>query len=169
MASSFHVLVVFVITALFDVALNVLPPPVGAVLTRRYFDQHTLLSAALIAGFTGAVTVLPISALVGSVANPSLWACVVVFVVSALIGFPMQWSGLFPHLNKHYYGVMPRYQSFLADGVSGVMVATVFWFVMHPRTFPYLAAGAGWAACALLYYVLLRRGVFLYSIDGTGR
>ena len=33
----------------------------------------------------------------------------------------MEKSGIFPHLNVHYYDkLLPRHQSFLADGLSGL-------------------------------------------------
>lgn len=122
-------IVVFAITAGFDVALNVLPPPLGATTIRGYFERHTVLSAALIAGLVGAVTFAAIVRLFPDAVRPSAMACLKVFLVSALIGFPMQWSRLFPHLDDHYYRKVPRVQSFIADGTSGVMVACVYWIV----------------------------------------
>ena len=41
----------------------------------------------------------------------------------------MEYSNIFPHLTHYYYNILPRYQSFLADGLSGFMVATVFWII----------------------------------------
>lgn len=157
---------VFTITALFDVALNVLPPPIGGVLLRPYFVRHTVLAAALIAGFAGAITLIPIAAITDT-EQPTLIATLVVFAISAGIGFPMQWSRLFPHLDTFYYGIMPRYQSFLADGLSGLMVTTVYWFLKDPHTFPYTAAVVLWLAVALVYGFLVHKGVILYKPPHT--
>ena len=151
--------VVFLITATFDVALNLLPPPVGAILLRDYFSKHTVLSAALIAGFIGAFT-LPVIALFTNINKPSTHSVVTIFVVSAFIGFPMQWSGIFPHLNVHYYGKLPRYQSFLADGISGLMVAQVYWSIISRiSTRAKTALGLMWTLIVITYAVLLKSGI----------
>ena len=120
---------VFAITAFFDLFINLAPPPLGATLLRKYFRNHTPLAAALIAGFVGALTYALLTFF--DVERPSYYAVATVFMVSALVGFPMQWSGFFPILNRYYYEIMPRYQSFLADGLSGVMVATVYWSIRN--------------------------------------
>lgn len=120
---------VFMITAGFDIALNVLPPPIGASILRDYFDKHTILSAGLIAGFVGALTFIVILSIFPEAIRASAMSCFKIFLISALIGFPMEWSQLFPHLNVDYYQKIPRIQSFLADGMSGVMVASVFWIL----------------------------------------
>lgn len=119
----------FIITAGFDVALNVTPPPLGAVILREYFDNHTLLAAALIAGFVGAVTFAVIYYIYSAVPKLSMYNMFVIFCISALMGIPMRLSGLFPILDKYYYQKIPRIQSFLADGISGVMVASVYYFM----------------------------------------
>ena len=119
---------VFIITALFDFAMNILPPPLGAKLLKTYFKQHTILAAALIAGFVGAITLIPIQILT-QYKYPTLYNCFIICIVSAFIGFPMEYSNIFPHLTHYYYNILPRYQSFLADGLSGFMVATVFWII----------------------------------------
>ena len=126
------IVIVFCITAAFDVLLNLGPHPLG-VLLQDYFQQHTVLAAALIAGFIGAFT-LPVIASFTNYRAPSVHSIVTTFTVSALIGFPMYHSGIFPHLNKHYYDKFPRHQTFLADGLSGVMVATVYWMLTRPRS-----------------------------------
>ena len=118
---------IFSITAIFDLIINLAPPPLAATLIRKYFDSHTPLAAALIAGFVGAVTYALMIMLQLNISTPSYMGILQILIVSATIGFPMQWSGLFPLLDKYYYGVMPRWQSFLADGLSGVMVASVYW------------------------------------------
>ena len=45
------------------------------------------------------------------------------------MGIPMRLSGLFPILDKYYYQKIPRIQSFLADGISGIIVAAVYYFM----------------------------------------
>ena len=124
-------ILVFVITATFDILMNIMPPPFGAKLLRQYFNEHTLLAAALIAGFAGVLAFVPIAYLINyKKANPKNIA--IIFLVSAFIGFPMEYSGLFPLLKKYQYDKLPRYQSFLADGLSGMMVASVFWAITIP-------------------------------------
>ena len=121
----------FVVTSLWDLALNTLPPPLGAVILKDYFKQHTKLAAALIAGITGAVTFCVIVFLFPEALMPSLRSIIIIFTISSLIGFPMKHSGIFPHLTKHYYNKIPRLQSFGADGLSGVMVAVTYWILLH--------------------------------------
>tara|TARA_B100001113_G_C20660012_1_gene427394 strand:+ start:30 stop:512 length:483 start_codon:yes stop_codon:yes gene_type:complete len=120
----------FIITAFFDLALNLLPSPIGATSIRGYFNKHTPLAAALIAGFVGAVTFLAIYFVYGKIPEPTVYNMLIIFSISALMGTPMRYSGLFPHLDKHYYQVMPRIQSFAADGLSGIMVAAVYYFLI---------------------------------------
>lgn len=127
----FGIVLTFIITASFDLALNVLPPPLGATRIREYFNNHTKLAAALIAGFVGAFTFIVIFTLYGGVPTLSFYNSAVTFSISALIGIPMRHSNIFPHLDKHYYQVMPRIQSYMADGLSGVMVSIVYYIVNH--------------------------------------
>lgn len=119
----------FIITATFDIALNVTPPPLGAVILREYFDNHTLLAAALIAGFVGAVTFAIIYYIYSGVPKLSVYNIFIIFCISTLMGIPMRLSGLFSILDKYYYQKIPRIQSFLADGISGIMVASVYYFM----------------------------------------
>lgn len=120
----------FIITASFDLALNLSPPPLGAVILRDYFNNHTILAAALIAGFVGAVTYSLIYYVYSGVPKLSIYNMVVIFCISALMGTPMRLSNLFPLLDIYYYQKIPRIQSFLADGLSGVMVASVYYFIL---------------------------------------
>ena len=46
---------------------------------------------------------------------------IVVFVVSALYGFLMKFSGLHPHLDKTYYKYLGSVRGMLHDGVSGLI------------------------------------------------
>jgi len=121
----------FIITAVFDVALNLLPEKYGgATRIREYFNRHTVLAAALIAGFVGAVTFIIIHRCYNGVPSFNAMNMSMIFLISALVGYPMRYSGLFPILDKYYYQVMPRWQSFVADGLSGLMVSIVYYFVM---------------------------------------
>ena len=121
----------FIITGVFDLALNLLPPYLGgATRIREYFKQHTPLAASLIAGFVGAVTYAVIYAVYSGNPAPGLINFFVIFCISALIGIPMRYSGLFPHLDKYYYQIMPRIQSYIADGLSGLMVSLVYYYIL---------------------------------------
>ena len=124
-------ILIFIITASFDIALNILPPPLGAVILRQYFNEHTLLSAALIAGFIGAITFCVLYLIYGDIPEMSVYNILIIFIISALMGVPIRLSKLFPSLDKHYYQVIPRIQSFLADGLSGIMVAVVYYFIIN--------------------------------------
>jgi len=127
----YGILLSFIITGFFDLALNLLPPYLGgATRIREYFKQHTPLSAALIAGFVGAITYAVIYAAYSGIPDANIFNFFVIFCISALIGIPMRYSGLFPHLDKYYYQVMPRIQSYLADGLSGVMVSVVYYYII---------------------------------------
>ncbi len=121
----------FIITAFFDLALNLLPPELGgATSIREYFNNHTVLAAALIAGFVGAATFVVIYAAYSGVPKFNAYNMTVIFSISALVGIPMRYSGLFPILDKYYYQVMPRIQSYIADGLSGLMVAIVYYLLL---------------------------------------
>ena len=121
----------FIITACFDVALNLLPQCLGgATRIREYFNNHTVLAAALIAGFVGAVTFIVIYGVYSGVPSFNAYNMAVIFSISALVGIPMRYSGLFPILDKYYYQAMPRIQSFVADGLSGIMVSIVYYLLL---------------------------------------
>lgn len=142
-----HLLAAFVVTALWDVALRVLStathlhvPFVSdwkwVKVLRPYFQRHTLLSAALIAGFTGAVAYTLIAhswplveePVGGVLAQSGPWLITVgylcyVALLSGLVGLPMRVSGLFPHLVEYYYKPLGFTYSFATDAFSGVVVA----------------------------------------------
>ena len=143
MNNSELIILTFVITALWDVVLrfmalnfNKLPsiiknlmPFIGDL--EPYFKIHTLLAAALIAGFVGATTqpiILYIMKLPQKIPNNTsdilniVKFMLVSFVISALYGFIMKWSGLFPHLQKYYYDKLGVVRSMYHDGISGLIV-----------------------------------------------
>ena len=133
----------FCVTAVWDIILNyitdnydLLPdiikkqfPFIGYLIP--YFKQHTLLAAALIAGFVGATTQMIIQQFIKFPYLPNkplsvATFLVVSFIISALYGFVMKWSRLFPILNETYYkhleadgGVV---RSMYNDGISGLIV-----------------------------------------------
>jgi len=133
----------FCVTALWDVALNYITrvydriphlikemfPFIGYLIP--YFKKHTVLAAALIAGFIGATTQIIITQLMQFPFLPTspvtlIVFLVVSFVVSALYGFIMKFSGLFPILEATYYKKLEAnggvIRSMYHDGVSGLIV-----------------------------------------------
>tara|TARA_Y100000361_G_scaffold2559_1_gene2210 strand:+ start:12313 stop:12774 length:462 start_codon:yes stop_codon:yes gene_type:complete len=92
-----------------------------------YFKHHTLLAAALIAGFVGATTQPIILSLMSFPKNifDIVYLSkfmIITFIISALYGFVMKGSKLFPHLEKHYYDKLGVARSMYTDGVSGLIV-----------------------------------------------
>ena len=134
----------FVVTALWDVVLRYMSEHhsyLPKVIQQRlpfikylvpYFKAHTVLAAALIAGFIGATTQMIIVQIIAYPGAPSSILTtqaflVVSFVVSALYGFLMKFSGLFPILVKTYYKNLENsslgvVRSMYHDGVSGLIV-----------------------------------------------
>jgi len=141
----------FIITALWDVILRWysedrmphLPKPLNVhewdfvIALKPYFKKHTLLGAAAIAGVVGAVTQAIILQLlkIPKTLNQIGIFLIVSFLISGLIGFPMQWSGLFPVLQKTYYKDLKFPRSFYSDAISGVIVQVtlliILTFVKH--------------------------------------
>ena len=135
-------IVTFIITALWDVVLRLmvenydkLPEIVKLDFMEYlipYFQKHTLLAAALIAGFIGATTQYIIVAIQSFPKNLSniqtiLQFLVVSFVISALYGFVMKFSKLYPHLEETYYKDLGTVRSMYHDGISGLIVQiTIF-------------------------------------------
>lgn len=127
-------ILVFIITGIWDVILRLMSEGKISFLgiekmkwvttLKDYFDYHTILGAALIAAFVGAVAYIPIIYTFDkfNVSN-KLIQIIIVFVISGLIGIPMRYSGLFPILNKYYYEPLGFTYSFITDGMSGVIVA----------------------------------------------
>ena len=130
----------FVITGLWDVVLRflslnndklnkVLPFKLLDFISylKPYFEHHTLLSAALIAGFVGATT-QPLIIWFMTFPNRNSKTSYIInfmilsFVISALYGFIMKGSKLFPYLDKHYYDKLGLIRSMYHDGISGLIV-----------------------------------------------
>ena len=142
MSYSTDLIKVFLITGFWDIILRYLAEGKISFLgienmkwvttLRGYFEQHTVLGAALIAGFVGAVTypfiMYTLNAL--DIGN-RLTQLIVVFVISALVGIPMRYSGLFPILKEHYYDPLGLLYSSITDGMSGVVVAITLYVLNY--------------------------------------
>tara|TARA_Y100001970_G_scaffold127301_1_gene157285 strand:- start:673 stop:1134 length:462 start_codon:yes stop_codon:yes gene_type:complete len=132
------IVLTFVITALWDVVLRFMSlhfeklpfiiqysmPFINDL--KPYFKTHTLLAAALIAGFVGATTqpfILYFMPFPNSFINLyTIKFLILTFIISALYGFIMKASNLFPHLEKHYYEKLGVIKSMYHDGISGLIV-----------------------------------------------
>tara|TARA_B100001564_G_C20335446_1_gene532041 strand:- start:5 stop:493 length:489 start_codon:yes stop_codon:yes gene_type:complete len=145
----------FVVTGLWDVVLRVmtenwdsLPKSVKTIFPfieylKPYFKIHTLLAAALIAAFVGATTqmiivnVMPFPISIKEIKNGKnmFLFLTLSFVVSALYGFIMKFSKLFPVLEKTYYKRLEEnhsvWRSMYHDGISGLIVQiTIIVFIL---------------------------------------
>ena len=127
----------FIITGLWDILLRLLSENYDTLpeiiqydfikYLIPYFQKHTLLSAALIAGFIGAITqfiILNIHPYNNDLKNihSILYFLFLSFIVSALFGFLMKGSQLFPHLDETYYKELGTIRSMYHDGISGIIV-----------------------------------------------
>ena len=145
MNTSLLIILTFVVTALWDVVLrfmslhfNKLPaflqklmPFIGDL--KPYFKRHTLLAAALIAGFVGATTqpiILKLTPFPKSFNKIYIIKFLTVsFIISALYGFIMKWSKLFPYLEKYYYDKLGVVRGMYHDGISGLIVQITLLFL----------------------------------------
>ena len=101
-----------------------------------YFKKHTTLAAALIAGFVGAIAYFFISYFSFSdQLGPISYLFWVIFI-SAIIGIPMRYSGMFPHLSQHYYKPLGFWYSMTTDAMSGVIVYITM--IVLQKTIEYL-------------------------------
>jgi len=127
----------FIITALWDIVLRIMSENYDNLLPifqydfikylQPYFEKHTILSAALLAGFVGFLTqqiILNIQEFPTNIYKYQdvLQFLVITFIISALFGFIMKWSRLFPHLEKTYYKKLGIIRSMYHDGISGIIV-----------------------------------------------
>ncbi len=132
------IIITFIITALWDVILRImsenyesLPKYIQEYKFIKYlipyFKEHTILAAALIAGFIGATTQLIIISLYKfptSLKNKTyiLKFLLISFIISGLYGFGMKLTKLFPHLEETYYKNLGPIRGAIHDGVSGLIV-----------------------------------------------
>ena len=141
----------FVVTGLWDVVLRqmtenweALPETIKKVLPfieylKPYFKKHTLLAAALIAGFVGGTTQPIIVNIMKFPKNLNNIKYVMLFlllsfVVSALYGFIMKFSKLFPILEETYYKRLEEdhglLRSMYHDGISGLIVQLTIFMIL---------------------------------------
>tara|TARA_R110002072_G_scaffold7227_8_gene39591 strand:- start:7829 stop:8284 length:456 start_codon:yes stop_codon:yes gene_type:complete len=134
------IIVVFFITGIWDVILRAMSEGYIDFLgienmkwvttLKDYFKYHTVLGAALLAAFVAAIAYILIIYTFDLLnVNNIFNKIVIVFFISALVGIPMRYSGLFPILNKHYYEPLGFTYSFITDGMSGVVVAITLFFL----------------------------------------
>lgn len=140
------IILTFVITALWDIVLRFmslnydkLPKYFQMDFVENlipYFKHHTLLAAALIAGFVGATTqpfiisVMDFPKDIFDISNVFKFM-ILTFIISALYGFIMKGSKLFPHLDRYYYEPLGVMRSMYTDGVSGLVVQITLLFIYN--------------------------------------
>lgn len=132
------IIIIFLITAFWDIILRMMSE--GKIkffgienmkwitVLEEYFQKHTVLSAALIAGFVGAIAHLIIikSLDIFKLSGVNIYTLLLVIFISGILGIPMRYSGLFPHLKKHYYDTLGFGYSFATDAFSGVVVGATY-------------------------------------------
>lgn len=130
------IILTFIVTALWDNVLRFLSLnnekinygfPDFVRYLKPYFQQHTMLSAALIAGFIGATTqpIILYFMKFPSVKSNTIYIfqfMVLSFTISALFGILMKATKLFPYLDKYYYDNLGTLRGMYLDGISGLIV-----------------------------------------------
>ena len=107
---------------------------------KPYFEKHTLLAAALIAGFIGVtcqMIIVNIMDFPRDLKNHTniIHFMILSFIISALYGFIMKFSKLFPYIEDTYYKNLGTVRSMYHDGISGIMVQfTILFFILIHRT-----------------------------------
>ncbi len=129
------IILTFIVTGIYDFILRYMN--MNDILTNDfkfiksltdYYKQETLLTVVLTAGFVGAMAQLPILVITKVLVKlfprvyPSIILLTVTFITSALFGFVMKLSKLFPSLDKTYYKTLGWKHAMLTDGVSGLIV-----------------------------------------------
>jgi hypothetical protein len=131
------IIITFIVTAFWDVCLRILSENYYKLpnilqydfvkFLIPYFKYHTILSAALLAGFIGAVTqalilsIIPFPDKIYNIKNLSYFI-LISFICSGLFGFIMKFTKLFPILDRTYYKNLGTVRSVYHDGISGVIV-----------------------------------------------
>ncbi len=132
------IILTFIVTAIWDIILRIMAQNYYALpkviqdykfikYLIPYFKKHTLLAAALIAGFVGAITqfiILNIYKFPSDFKNITyiFKFLLISFIISGLFGLPMKASKLFPHLVETYYKELGPIKGIIHDGVSGLIV-----------------------------------------------
>ncbi len=105
-----------------------------------YFDRHTPLAAALLAGFVGCIAQLFILGLVEFPHSLGLRKVVAflvaTFVVSALVGLLMNdaspaSTGLFPIISETYYKDLGLMRAMVTDAYSGLVVNSTLLLLLN--------------------------------------
>ncbi len=140
------IILTFIVTALWDIVLRVMSLNYSKLpkyfqmdfveYLIPYFKHHTLLAAALIAGFVGATTqpiILSLMSFPKSIFDIVyvIKFLIVSFIISALYGFIMKGSKLFPYLEKYYYKKLGVLRSMYTDGVSGLIVQITLLIILE--------------------------------------
>ena len=131
------IIVTFIVTGIWDIVLRTITlynpvPYIHEIMPfmkdlKPYFQKHTLLAAALIAGFVGASAQYIILNImnfptVNSSLRYNVTFMMMSFIISALYGFIMKATKLFPYLDKYYYEKLGVIRSLYHDGISGIIV-----------------------------------------------
>jgi hypothetical protein len=127
-------ILVFFITAVWDIVLRFMAEGKikffgvedmkWVVVLKEYFQEYSVLAAALLAGFVGAFTYYNLVYILEYLKPASLIQVgIITFLVSGLVGIPMRTSGSFPVLKEYYYDRLGFNYSFITDAMSGVVVA----------------------------------------------
>lgn len=129
------IILTFVVTALWDLVLRAMSQRKLAFagiekmkwvrVLEPFFEKHTILASALIAGFAGASTAAIV--LKTTMTRHQPLYLVYILLISGLFGVPMRYVGLFPHLKTHYYDELGILYSTLTDIFSGFVVAVTLW------------------------------------------
>lgn len=127
-------IITFIITALYDIILRIMSENYNKLPTflqmdfvkylYPYFMKHTILAAALIAGFVAITTqmiIFKIHKLPTNI-NSLITFLIITFIISSLYGFIIKESKLFPHLVTNYYNNLGVCRSMYVDGISGLIV-----------------------------------------------
>ena len=143
MRNCYIYILTFFITALWDVVLRIMSENYDKLphwlqfdfvrYLQPYFKVHTVLAAALIAGFVGATTQVIILNTHKLPTNMATYMTFLItsFVISALYGFLMKLSNLFPHLVDTYYKNLGTYRSMYLDGISGMIVQMTLLIILQ--------------------------------------
>lgn len=131
------IIVTFIVTGIWDIVLRIITlynplPYIHEIMPfmtdlKPYFQKHTLLAAALIAGFVGAsaqyiiLNIMNFPTVDSSIRYNATFM-LVSFIISALYGFIMKATKLFPYLDKYYYEKLGIIRSLYHDGISGLIV-----------------------------------------------
>jgi len=100
-----------------------------------YFKKKSVLEAAIIAGIIGFVTQFLILKIVKFPFSLKLKEVVIFllisFLISGLIGFPLDKGRIIPLLSDTYYKGLGRPRSFFTDGYSGLVVQLSLLFLLN--------------------------------------